>query len=111
MEKLKSKLYIFLNLLFLRINTVYAGSISSSNSVVTVKKGSRVLTQEGGKSIGELTDFFGDWLTKIGGIVMFSGALMFAFGWTRDDADNKTRGLQVMAAGALVVALKTFKWL
>lgn len=42
---------------------------------------------------------------------MFSGALMFAFGWTRDDADNKTRGLQVMAAGALVVALKTFKWL
>lgn len=50
MEKLKNKLYIFLNLLFLRINTVYAGSISSSNSVVTVKKGSRVLTQEGGKA-------------------------------------------------------------
>ena len=109
--KIGNRVFVIISILLYQINTAYAGKISSSESVVTVKKGKRVLSQSGGQNIGELTNYFGDWLTKIGGLIMFAGAIMFALGWTRDDADSKTRGLMVLAAGALLVALRTFKWI
>lgn len=114
LKKIKNKLYILVNLLFLQlvqINTVYATKATSSNTVVTVKKGQRVLSEAGGNNIGELTNFFSNWLVKIGGIIMFYGAITFALGFTRDDADSKTKGLTVMAAGGLLIALKTFNWI
>ena len=36
---------------------------------------------------------------------MMVGGVMFAFGWQREDADGKTRGLQTLMAGAMVAAI------
>lgn len=56
-------------------------------------------------SIDKFITFACDWLKKIGAVVMLVGGVMFALGWQREDAEGKTRGLQTLMAGAMVVAL------
>lgn len=56
-------------------------------------------------------DFACDWLTKIGGVVALVGGVMFALGWQREDAEGKTRGLQTMMAGFMLVAIAASKGL
>lgn len=57
------------------------------------------------ESIDTFVTFACDWLVKIGAIVMLVGGVMFALGWQREDAEGKTRGLQTLMAGAMVVAI------
>lgn len=45
------------------------------------------------------------WVTRLGGVVMFVGGIMFGLGWKNDDADGKTRGIQTIIAGGIVVAV------
>ena len=45
------------------------------------------------------------WVTRLGGVVMFVGGVMFGLGWKNDDADGKTRGINTIIAGAIVVAV------
>ena len=40
---------------------------------------------------------------------MLVGGVMFALGWQREDAEGKTRGLQTLMAGAMVMALGASK--
>lgn len=56
-------------------------------------------------SIDNFIVFICDWLFKIGGIVALVGAVMFALGWQREDADGKSRGLMTMMAGFMIVAI------
>ena len=56
-------------------------------------------------SIDKFVEFICDWLVKIGAVVMLVGGVMFALGWQREDAEGKTRGLQTLMAGAMVVAI------
>ena len=48
------------------------------------------------------------WVTRLGGVVLALGGVMFGLGWKNDDADSKTRGLQTMIAGGVVTAMATY---
>lgn len=60
-------------------------------------------------SIDKFVDFACEWLKKIGAVIMLVGGVMFALGWQREDAEGKTRGLQTLMAGAMVMALGASK--
>ena len=38
-------------------------------------------------------------------VILFVGGVMFGLGWKNDDADGKTRGINTIIAGAIVVAV------
>lgn len=46
----------------------------------------------------------GTWVTRLGGVVMFVGVVMFGLGWKSDDAEGKSRGISTLIAGAIVTA-------
>lgn len=45
------------------------------------------------------------WVTRLGGVVMLVGGIMFGLGWKSDDAEQKSRGISTIIAGAIVVAV------
>lgn len=45
------------------------------------------------------------WVTRLGGVVMFVGGVMFGLGWKSDDAEQKSRGVSTLVGGAIVVAI------
>jgi len=49
--------------------------------------------------------FLVPWIGRLGGVVMLLGGIMFGLGFKNDDADGKTRGLQTLVAGAIVIAV------
>ena len=53
----------------------------------------------------DIADLIKTWVTRLGGVVMFVGGVMFGLGWKNDDADGKTRGVNTIIAGAIVVAV------
>ena len=52
-----------------------------------------------------LTELIGTWVTRLGAVVMFVGGIMFGLGWKNDDAEQKSRGIGTIIAGAIVTAL------
>lgn len=52
-----------------------------------------------------IIEFFATWIGRIGLIVGFIGAIMFALAIKNDDADAKTRGLMTLASGFVVFAV------
>lgn len=50
-------------------------------------------------------DFFATWIGRIGLILGFVGAIMFALAIKNDDSDAKTRGLMTLASGFVVFAI------
>jgi len=45
------------------------------------------------------------WVTRLGGVVMFVGGIMFGLGWKNDDAEQKSRGVGTLISGAIVTAI------
>lgn len=45
------------------------------------------------------------WVTRLGGVIMFVGGVMFGLGWKSDDAEQKSRGISTIIAGAIIVAI------
>lgn len=45
------------------------------------------------------------WVKRMGAAVIFVGGIMFALGWKSDDAEQKSRGISTIIAGALVMAV------
>ena len=45
------------------------------------------------------------WVTRLGAVVMFVGGIMFGLGWKADDAEQKSRGISTLIAGAIVTAV------
>lgn len=54
---------------------------------------------------GEITTLITTWVTRLGGVVMFVGGIMFGLGWKSDDAEQKSRGVSTIIAGAIVIAV------
>ena len=52
-----------------------------------------------------LTELITKWVFRLGGVVVFVGGIMFALGWKSEDAEQKTRGIQTVVAGAMVAAI------
>jgi len=50
-------------------------------------------------------DLVKKWVTRLGGVVMFVGGIMFGLGWKNDDAEQKSRGVGTLISGAIVTAL------
>ena len=85
------------------VNVIVCSLILSTSSVYAA--GSNT------SSIDGFISFVCDWLLKIGGVVALIGAVMFALGWQRDDAEGKSRGLMTMMAGFMVIAISQSKGL
>lgn len=49
-----------------------------------------------------VADLIKTWVTRLGGVVMFVGGIMFGLGWKSDDAELKSRGISTIIAGAIV---------
>jgi len=45
------------------------------------------------------------WVTRLGGVVMFVGGVMFGMGWQTEDATQKSRGISIIISGAIVLAV------
>ena len=45
------------------------------------------------------------WVTRLGGVVLFVGGIMFGLGGKSDDAEQKSRGVSTMIAGGIVIAI------
>ncbi len=73
--------------------------------ITFIIKSNIVYAESNTGSIDSFITFICDWLTKIGGVVALVGGFMFCAGWLRDDADGKYRGLTVVMAGFMMVAL------
>jgi len=52
-----------------------------------------------------IADLIKKWVTRLGGVVMFVGGIMFGLGWKSDDAEQKSRGISTLIAGGIVVAV------
>ena len=52
-----------------------------------------------------VSDLIGTWVTRLGAVVMFVGAVMFGLGWKNDDAEGKSRGISTLISGAIVTAV------
>lgn len=46
-----------------------------------------------------INDVIVPWVQKLGLVIGFVGAIMFALGWRNDDADSKSRGIQTLISG------------
>lgn len=45
------------------------------------------------------------WVTRLGAVIMFVGGIQFGMGWKSDDAEQKTRGLNTIISGAIVMGV------
>lgn len=52
-----------------------------------------------------IADLLKTWVTRLGGVVMFVGGVMFGLGWKNNDAEQKSQGISTIVAGAIVVAV------
>lgn len=67
--------------------------------------GGSSLGNEGVEQFNNVIEFFATWIGRIGLVVGFIGAIMFALAIKNDDAEAKTRGLMTLAAGFVVFAV------
>lgn len=51
-----------------------------------------------------VSELIGTWVTRLGGVVMFVGGVMFGLGWKNDDAEGKSRGISTLVSGGIVIA-------
>lgn len=52
-----------------------------------------------------ISDLLKTWVTRLGGVIMFVGGVMFGLGWKNQDAEGKSQGISTIVAGAIVVAV------
>jgi len=67
-------------------------------------------TDPGGGGVDQwnaIMDMLTPWVQRLGGVVTLVGGVMFGLGFKNDDADTKTRGLQTIIAGSIVIAVGT----
>lgn len=62
-------------------------------------------TNAGEQQFNDIIKLFADWIGRIGLVVSFVGAIMFALSIKNEDAEAKTRGLMTLASGVVVFAV------
>lgn len=98
MKKRINSLGKFLNKNFDRIAVCMACAMLMGTTVFAAGNNVDTLWQ----TIASLVE---TWVTRLGGVVMLVGGVMFGLGWKSDDAEQKSRGISTMIAGAIVVAI------
>ncbi len=68
-------------------------------------KSEAVKSDAGTDAWTNVMNFIIPWIGRLGGAVMLIGGIMFGLAFKNDDADGKTRGIQTLIAGAIVVAV------
>ena len=79
--------------------------LSSVTAFAEGESGGAGLGNEGVDQFNNVIDFFATWIGRIGLVVGFVGAIMFALAIKNDDAEAKTRGLMTLASGFVVFAV------
>lgn len=67
--------------------------------------GSGVSNTQADTTYKSVIDFFVKWITRIGWLVAFVGAIMFALAIKNNDAEQKQNGLMTMIAGFVAAAV------
>lgn len=62
-------------------------------------------TDAADKMWNEITALVTKWVARLGGAVIFVGGVLFGLGWKSDDAEQKSRGINTIIAGAIVAAM------
>jgi len=89
-----AQLYVLLFIIFCDVMTVYAAAPAAGGTGDTaLAKWNAVI------------GFLVPWIQRLGGVVMLIGGIMFGLAFKNDDADGKTRALQTLVAGAIVIAV------
>ena len=96
-SSLKKKVYDFLKKNNMKI-ILFADPGKSSGGGTTTASGADGLWNT-------ISTLIQTWVTRLGGVVMFVGGVMFGLGWKSDDAEQKSRGVSTLIAGAIVVAV------
>lgn len=78
----------FALVLFISVNSI---AFASSSSADTLWK--------------TISDLMKTWVTRLGGVVMFVGGVLFGLGWKNNDAEQKSQGISTIVAGAIVIAV------
>jgi hypothetical protein len=112
---LKSKIYDFLKKNHVKIIcfmvfalVIYAHYMGYSVFAETGSEGADAAKSGGGSEDAlwkTITDLMKTWVTRLGGVVMFVGGIMFGLGWKSDDAEQKSRGVSTIIGGAIVIAI------
>lgn len=88
--------------LFLNKNATYIAICA----MVAVIMGGTVFATGGVDALwNTVANLLQTWVTRLGGVVMFVGGVMFGIGWMSDDPSRKTSGVQVLIAGAIITAV------
>lgn len=82
----------FALVLFISVNSIVFASDSASDSTADT-----LWTK--------ISDLMETWVTRLGGVVMFVGGILFGLGWKNNDAEQKSQGISTIVAGAIVIAV------
>lgn len=85
---------------FFAVNVLAAGAGAAD-------PGAAAGTVDATNAFNKVMEILVPWIQKLGGVVMFVGGIMFALGTKNDDADSKTRGVNTLIAGAMVIGVAT----
>lgn len=91
--------------LIISLSTMVTMAMMSAITAFAEGSSSSSLGNEGVEQFNNVIDFFATWIGRIGLVVGFVGAIMFALAIKNDDAEAKTRGLMTLAAGFVVFAV------
>ena len=78
----------FAFVLLISVNSIAFASSSSADTLWTT-----------------ISNLMKTWVTRLGGVVMFVGGVMFGLGWKNNDAEQKSQGISTIVAGAIVIAV------
>ena len=79
--------------------------LSAVNAFAAAEGGGSDFGNAGEAEFNKVIEFFATWIGRIGLVVGFVGAVMFALAIKNDDAEAKTRGLMTLASGFVVFAV------
>jgi hypothetical protein len=91
--------------MFTTVNSVILASAAAPGGGGFGGGGGGGATADPDQTFTDLIKFFAVWFGRVGLVVGFVGAIMFALAIRNEDADAKTRGLQTMISGFVVFAV------
>lgn len=107
-KKKAARLFVLLAVV-LTLGLVMAVPLSASAaelpSIPSVVMAGGAATGSADSSFSQVITFFVTWIGRIGGVIAFVGAIMFALSIKNNDADAKQQALLTMIAGFVAVAV------
>lgn len=79
--------------------------MNNNNKKIESVEGDLVNQTDGDDEWNQVAAFFVKWIGRIGGLIGFIGAIMFAVAFKQNDADGKEKALWTLGAGFMVAAI------